>query len=587
MSISCIKRLLTGLLLILFTGAAASAQSKADSWESVSGQGKGTITVLWDEIEPFIYRTKEGTLIGVEYELMEGLKTFLKKHYNVQLEINWKEVSAFEDIYPLIRDAARPGIFAVSYYSITEARKKDVRFSPPYMPDLNVLVTNNQVPVFESRADFRTQVKSLHGYTQRGTTMETDLRQLQTQYFPALPVSYDTDDYAILKRVSQTPGSMAYVPVAIYVVALQRGYKIKRQRLFDVHREGFAAIYPKNSDWEAPVTAYFNSEECHTLVASLIRKYLGEEVAAIILGVSAADDDQDSSDDIGLLTKEREIVTHRLMDAAVELERQQWYRNMTLLLLGCSVVFILLLYTRFRTKQRLNSALKQRNQLISAQNAQIDQMNRRLQLKVLQTRMNPHFLFNSLNAIQYFVMGGDNRLTLQYIKRFSGFLRKLIQFGDETVITLADEIALLKAYLWLEQSRFPDLLEYEVTATNADPNQQLLPLLTHAIVEKQLYKRLLDHGIPGKLQVQFNPGTDVLTVVITVAITGNAVPGEADVDESTSDERNSLYERIRLFNRNSKRKISVITEEHATLSTTIITVPQPLFEPVTAGSNGS
>ncbi|MBO9591374.1 MAG: histidine kinase [Niabella sp.] len=584
MFISCIKRLLAGLWFTLFTGVAAFAQTKADSWQRVSEQGKGTITVLWDEIEPFIYRAKDGTLIGVEYELMEGLKTFLKNHYQVQLEINWKEVSDFEKIYPLVRDADQPGVFAVSYYSITDERKKDVRFSPPYMPDLNVLVTNNQVPVFESREDFRTQVRSLRGYTQRGTTMETDLRQLQAQYFPALPVAYDTDDYAILKRVSQTPQSMAYVPVTIYVVALQRGYKIKRQRLFDIHREGFAAIYPKHSDWETPVTAYFNSEECKTLVTSLIRKYLGEEVAAIILGVSEAGGDNGNSDDISLLTKEREIVTHRLMDAAVELERQRSYRNRMLLLLGCSAVFILLLYTRFRTKQRLNSALKQRNQLISTQNAQIDQMNRRLQLKVLQTRMNPHFLFNSLNAIQYFVVEEDKRLTLQYIKRFSGFLRKLIQFGDETVITVADEMALLKAYLWLEQSRFPDLLEYEVAEADAASGQQVLPLLTHAIVEKQLYKRLLNQGVPGKLHVQFHPGADVLTIVITVAATGNALPEAYVNDAGIQNENALLEERIRLFNKHNKRKIWVTTEEQATLSTTTITIPQPLFEPVADGA---
>lgn len=587
MPISCIKRLLTGVLFTLFTGMATSAQTKADSWERVSGQGKGTVTVLWDEIEPFIYRAKDGTLIGVEYELMEGLKRFLKTHYQVQLEINWKEISDFEKIYPLIRHADQPGIFAVSYYSITEERKQYVRFSPPYMPDLNVLVTNNQVPLFESRADFRTQVRSLRGYTQRGTTMETDLLQLQAHYFPALPVAYDTDDYAILKQVSQTQRSMAYVPVAIYVVALQRGYKIKRQRLFDIHREGFAAIYPKNSDWEIPVTAYFNSEECKTLVTSLIRKYLGEEVAAIILGISVAGNDNGNADDIGLLTKEREIVTHRLMDAAVELERQQWYRNMTLLLLGCSVVFILLLYTRFRIKHRLNSALKQRNHLISTQNAQIDRMNRRLQLKVLQTRMNPHFLFNSLNAIQYFVVEGNKRLTLQYIKRFSGFLRKLIQFGDETVIAVADEMALLKAYLWLEQSRFPDLLEYEVAETNANPGQQVLPLLTHAVVEKQLYKRLLNQGIPGRLNVQFTPGAAMLTIVVTIVVRGDVAPAGLVSDQSTADEPTLLYERIRLFNRHSKHKITVITEDQATVSTTTITVPQPLFEPVTDGNNFS
>jgi len=577
-----IKQLACCLLLFLGMGLPAAAQQEpADSWQTVRSNKAGTITVLWDRIEPFIYPDTQGQLIGVEYELMEGFKTYLRNHYQINLQIRWKEIEDFAQIYPRIRDARQPGLFAVSYYSITRERKKEVRFSPPYMPDLNILVTNSQVPTFTTTGAFRNRISGMHGYTQPGTTMETDLKKLRENYYPSLPISYNTkDDYAILSQVSEQTGSFAYVPVSIYVVALQRGYKIKRQRLFDIHREGFAAIYPKNSDWEDPVNEYFNSAECKFFVNSLIRKYLGPEVAPIILEVSVPQNDSGSTADIDLLTKEREIVTQRLTAAAVELQQQHSFRNMVLLILGCLAIFAVLLYGRFRTKQRMNRLLKQRNQLISAQNAQIEHMNHMLKLKVLQTRMNPHFLFNSLNSIQYFIIANDRKVSLQYIKRFSSFLRKLIRFGDEVQITVQDEAALLKEYLWLEQTRFPEQLDYEVVAEPPALSMQVLPLLTHGLAESVLYNDIINRYEKGTVIITFRASGNDLSVTVTGNATGalrTDVPGTADTPEA--EHAATLTERIRLFNKQQKRKIRFTREVAGNTINACIEIPQPLFNP--------
>ncbi|SDC40638.1 histidine kinase [Niabella drilacis] len=576
-----IKQLACCLLLFLCVGIPASAQQEsADSWQTVRTRQAGTITVLWDRIEPFIYPDARGRLMGVEYELMEGFKTFLKNHYQVNLEIRWKEIGNFAQIYPRIRDTKQAGLFAVSYYSITDERKKEVRFSPPYMPDLNILVTNSQEPTFATTGEFRSRITGMHGYTQPGTTMETDLKKIRENYYPSLPISYNTkDDYAILGQVSGQTGAFAYVPVSIYVVALQKGYKIKRQRLFDIHREGFAAIYPKNSDWEEPVSEYFNSAECKFFVNSLIRKYLGPEVAPVILEVSVPQDDSGHTADIDLLTKEREIVTQRLTDAAVELQQQQSIRNMTLLLLGCLVLFAVLLYGRVRIKQRMNRLLKQRNQLISVQNTQIEQMNHMLKLKVLQTRMNPHFLFNSLNSIQYFIVANDRKVSLQYIKRFSSFLRKLIRFGDEVQITVQDEAALLKEYLWLEQTRFPGQLDYEVTTDASAVAMQVLPLLTHSLVEKVLYNEIISHYEKGTISIIFRASDSGLSVTVNGKGAGaprTPIPGSEDTTGRADED--TLIKRVRLFNKQQKQKILLTREAAGNTVTARIEIPQPLFD---------
>jgi ABC-type amino acid transport substrate-binding protein len=141
-----VKKILVMMLALALTQAAGSqtAAGRCDSWEEVLAGKKGTVTALWDDIEPFIYVDKEGVLRGVEFEIMESFKDYLKVKYGIDLSITWERAGSFDNIYQKVKNSARSGIFGWSYYSITPAREKEVQFSLPYMPDINVLITNNQ-----------------------------------------------------------------------------------------------------------------------------------------------------------------------------------------------------------------------------------------------------------------------------------------------------------------------------------------------------------------------------------------------------------------------------------------------------------
>src|SRR3546814_20070875 len=75
-------------------------------------------------------------------------------------------------------------------------------------------------------------------------------------------------------------------------------------------------------------------------------------------------------------------------------------------------------------------------------------------MRVLQAQINPHFVFNSLNDLQYYINKGDTNTSLTYVSRFSRFIRELITQANEPEITLAQEEQFLKLYLDLEKMRF-------------------------------------------------------------------------------------------------------------------------------------
>jgi ABC-type amino acid transport substrate-binding protein len=575
------------LLFFLLGALAAGSQSpwRADSWQTVLENRKGTVTALWYDIEPFIYLNKDGQLEGVEYEIMESLKPYLKHKYGIDLKIDWINAQSFENIYEGVKLTEQLGVFGWSYYSITAERKKEVQFTLPYMPDVNVIVTNNNEPLYETAEALTAKLRGMRGYTMANTTMEQDIHLLKKAFYPALSITKSDNDYTVMQNIADDPTGFGYVPLSVYIVGLQKGIKVKRQHILSSRREGFAAVMPPDSDWKKVMDEYFKTAFFLSKANDVAIKYLGREVKDLV--IPGTDDSLVSRiPDMQLVTLEKEIVTKRLMDTSLEMQRQKSFRNTILIILLFLVLLAAILYSRFRTKQKMSEKLEQRNQLISKQNEQIEQMNQMLKLKVLQARMNPHFLFNSLNSIQYFITADNKTASMQYISRFSAFLRKVINFGDELSITIHDEAELLNEYLWLEHSRFPGKFDYEIHLPVDGGHERILPLLTHSLVETALYKGVLNlqAGRKGRIVIDFNAGNNLLYVKVTDNGMSRDLSTELEKRKGLSDrQEDMLAKRVNLFNRQGKRKIHLRFEatgeaEFEMVNEAVLEIPQPLFD---------
>lgn len=467
----------------------AQERAVADSWEQVKKNKRGGITILWCDIEPFIYLNK-GNITGVEYELMEGFPKFLKEHYHVDVHITWKRLDRFEDIYPEVKQSGQKGLFAVSYFSITEERKAEVKFSPPYMPDLNIMVSSNNLPVYDDSEVFLKDLRRMSGYTMNNTTMQEDMRMLQ-KVSPGMTLRSLTDDYEVMRQIAQSDNAVGYVPLSIYIVALQKGIKVKRQKILPVRREGFAAIYTKESDWDEPIAAYFQSEQCKALIQKLIRKHLGPEVAGIILEASAPDSLRSLSSDIELLTKEREIVTERLINTALQVERERYLRNIIIVAILVAIIVILILFNRFRTKKKYAQMLQQRNELILKQKDEIELINLKLQQKLIFAQLNPHLIFNALTAVQHFIMLDDKKTANKYLSKLSKFIRHILQNAELPMVQLERERNMISQFLDLEQARFNFKFDYQISVSNDADSTYLPSMLIFPFVEQTLYGRIL------------------------------------------------------------------------------------------------
>ena len=119
---------------------------------------------------------------------------------------------------------------------------------------------------------------------------------------------------------------------------------------------------------------------------------------------------------------------------------------------------------------------------------------RESELKALKAQINPHFLFNSLNSISALATLDGARARDMCIK-LSDFLRTTLKLGEKQRITLADELALARAYLEVEQVRFGARLRVEI---DADPN--CARCIVPSLVLQPLVENAVKHGIAGLVE---------------------------------------------------------------------------------------
>ncbi len=113
-----------------------------------------------------------------------------------------------------------------------------------------------------------------------------------------------------------------------------------------------------------------------------------------------------------------------------------------------------------------------------------------LELKVLRSQYDPHFLYNSLNTIDALIDYSPKEKVKEYISHLAALYRYLIQTKDEDIVPLEDELALAKNYIYLIETRFNNdynfkIIEIKTPETHHLPNGSLLTVLENVVKHNQ------------------------------------------------------------------------------------------------------
>ncbi len=128
-----------------------------------------------------------------------------------------------------------------------------------------------------------------------------------------------------------------------------------------------------------------------------------------------------------------------------------------------------------------------------------------LRHKALSAMMNPHFISNSLNSVQYLVNSKQYEEANDYIAMMAKLMRRNLDTAGRGFILLSEEIERLKLYLNLEKLRFRENFTFEIrTGKDVDANGIMIPnMIIQPFVENSLWHGIIDSGKPGLLTVFF------------------------------------------------------------------------------------
>ena len=178
-----------------------------------------------------------------------------------------------------------------------------------------------------------------------------------------------------------------------------------------------------------------------------------------------------------------------------------WYASW-IFRIGTSLFVILLLwgfiYIRFRSIRKKHEVEKRM--------LNVEKQIFELEQKALRLQMNPHFIFNSLNAIQNFVISNDTDKAVNYLAKFSHLMRMILANSSASYIPLKDELKALTHYMDLEKLRFDDKFNYYI---EIDPRidqefTEIPPMLFQPFVENAIIHGLVHSDKPGRLELKLH-----------------------------------------------------------------------------------
>lgn len=227
-------------------------------------------------------------------------------------------------------------------------------------------------------------------------------------------------------------------------------------------------------------------------------------------------------------------------------------RELILTWLSVPITFLLILsivFYRYRLKQvRLKS--------------NFDKQLAEVSMMALRAQMNPHFLFNSLNSINHFIVKNKPEEAAEYLTKFSRLIRLILTNSKLTAVPLANEIEAVRLYLQLEKIRFNNRFDYSIEVEEGvDVDYfEIPPLLIQPYIENAIWHGLLHKEEKGHLKLLLYVQDPYLFVIVEDNGVGRRKAQEQKSKSATKDKSMGMQitaERVDLLNQLKQQQATV------------------------------
>lgn len=213
------------------------------------------------------------------------------------------------------------------------------------------------------------------------------------------------------------------------------------------------------------------------------------------------------------------------------------------------IFLVVAIYETIYFYQQLKQSIQEKEEL--------QRENIKSQLEGLKSKVNPHFLFNSLNTLAYLIPEDADK-SVKFVQKLSKVYRYILEMSDERLIPLQKELDFLNSYIFLLKERFEENLQVEIDIPKARMKDKIIPLSLQILFENAIKHNIISSTKPLKIKVLINNSGKL--------IVENNLQKKKQIKDSTKFGLENIKNRYRFF---SNEAVDVI----ATSSSFIVSLP--------------
>ena len=179
---------------------------------------------------------------------------------------------------------------------------------------------------------------------------------------------------------------------------------------------------------------------------------------------------------------------------------------------------------------------------------------RKAEFELLQAQINPHFLYNTLDAIVWSAEAGNQKQVVKMVGSLSEFFRSSLNKGKE-LVRVREELSHARSYLEIQQIRYQDILSYEIEVPEELFEYEIPKITVQPIVENALYHGIKNRRGGGKITITGEEGDNDYRIIVTDDGIGMDSERLAQITEGLSGKNPGDVKIYGLYNVNERIKL--------------------------------
>jgi putative glutamine transport system substrate-binding protein len=240
--------------------------------------------IYYFDQEPFAF-LQNNKPAGVEIEILNEFAQWAQARKGFKMDIKYTPFKKFEEFYKAVV-SGNSFVIGAGTVAINDERKNDIIFSPPYLNNVSILITNGSVETIYNKDEISSKWKNMKGITTKESVHSRYMEELKKKYLPGMSIEMVKTPMEVAERIGQQANYIGYIDIVTFWHYLKKSNVfIKIQRIFSVNNEKFGFIMPKNSELQGLIAEFFESGFGFTATKSyrdILEKHLGYEVISTV-----------------------------------------------------------------------------------------------------------------------------------------------------------------------------------------------------------------------------------------------------------------------------------------------------------------